>query len=92
MGAEVFGLSTQSTDDQREAVERLGLPFPLLSDAGLRLAGALGLPTFEVAGHRLLKRLTFVVRDGRIERVWYPVFPPDTHAAEVVDWLRQQRP
>jgi peroxiredoxin len=92
MGAEVFGLSTQSTDDQREAVERLGLPFPLLSDAGLRLAGALGLPTFEVAGHRLLKRLTFVVRDGRIERVWYPVFPPDTHAAEVEDWLRQQRP
>jgi peroxiredoxin len=92
LGAEVFGLSAQSTDDQREAVERLGLPFPLLSDAGLRLAEALGLPTFEVAGHRLLKRLTFVVRDGRIERVWYPVFPPDTHAAEVVDWLRQLRP
>jgi peroxiredoxin len=89
IGAEVYGLSTQHTADQREAAERLHLPFPLLSDADLRLATALRLPTFEVAGHMLLKRLTFVVRDGRIEHVWYPVFPPDTHAAEVVAWLRE---
>jgi peroxiredoxin len=91
LGAEVFGLSTQDSEDQREVVERLHLPFPLLSDADLRLARALRLPTFEVTGHTLLKRLTFVVRGGRIEHVWYPVFPPDTHAAEVVAWLRAQR-
>jgi len=88
LGAAVFGLSTQDTAYQREAVERLGLPFPLLSDEGLVLASALRLPTFEVAGQTLLKRLTFVVRDGRIEHVWYPVFPPDAHAEEVVSWLR----
>jgi peroxiredoxin len=91
LGADVAGLSTQTTEDQREAVERLGLPFQLLSDADLRLVRALRLPTFEVAGQTLLKRLTFVVRDGRIEHVWYPVFPPDSHAAEVVAWLAEQR-
>ncbi|MDP9344092.1 MAG: peroxiredoxin [Actinomycetota bacterium] len=90
LGAEVYGLSTQDTEDQREAAERLHLPFPLLSDADLRLADALRLPTFEAAGHTLLKRLTFVVRAGRIEHVWYPVFPPDTHAEEVVAWLRER--
>jgi len=88
LGAEVYGVSTQDTDDQREAVARLHLPFPLLSDTDLHLATALGLPTFEAAGLTLLKRLTLVIRDGRIERVWYPVFPPDTHAAAVVEWLR----
>jgi peroxiredoxin len=92
LSADVYGLSTQDTAYQREAVERLGLPFPLLSDEDFRLTEAVGLPTFEVAGHTLLKRLTFVVRNGRIGHVWYPVFPPDTHAASVVRWLRQQRP
>jgi peroxiredoxin len=86
-GAAVAGISTQDTDFQREAADRLRLPFPLLSDAELRLAGALRLPTFEAAGHTLLRRLTLVVRDGVIEHVFYPVFPPDTHAADVLAWL-----
>jgi peroxiredoxin len=80
-GARVFGLSTQDTDYQREAVERLHLPYPLLSDAGLRLTEALALPTFEVDGLRLIRRLTLIVRDGRIADVVYPVFPPDRGAA-----------
>jgi peroxiredoxin len=81
LGARVFGLSTQDTEYQREAVERLHLPYPLLSDAGLRLTEALDLPTFEVDGLRLLRRLTLIVRDGRIADVVYPVFPPDRGAA-----------
>jgi peroxiredoxin len=88
LGASVHGLSTQESDYQRELVERLGLPFTILSDADLALTGALSLPAFEVAGRTLLKRLTLLVRDGEIEHVWYPVFPPDRHAAEVVAWLR----
>jgi peroxiredoxin len=87
-GAAVAGLSTQDSDYQREAAERLQLPFPLLSDAGLELTHALRLPTFAVAGQTLLRRLTLVVRDGAIEHVFYPVFPPDTHAAAVLEWLR----
>lgn len=87
-GAGVVGLSTQATAYQRELVERLRLPFPILSDARLELAGSLGLPTFEVAGETLIKRLTLLVRDGGIERVWYPVFPADGHAGEVLAWLR----
>ena len=87
-GAAVLGLSTQGTEHQRELAERLALPFPILSDAGLALTNALRLPTFEVAGLTLLKRLTLVVSDGRIEHVFYPVFPPDRHAAEVLAWLR----
>jgi peroxiredoxin len=88
-GAEVFGLSTQTTSHQRELVERLHLPFPILSDAELRLTAALELPTFEAGGHTLLRRLTLVLRDGAIEHVWYPVFPPDRHAEEVLAWLRR---
>ena len=90
LGARVFGLSTQTTEYQREAVERLGLPFALLSDTNVRFARALKLPTFEVAGMTLLKRVTLIVRDGRIEHVFYPVFPPDTHAEAVVAWLADQ--
>jgi peroxiredoxin len=86
-GAAVAGVSTQSTDDQREVIERLELPFPLLSDVDLELTRALRLPTHMVAGHTLLKRLTLVARDGVIEHVFYPVFPPDTHAAQVLAWL-----
>lgn len=91
-GARVLGLSTQDSDYQREAVDRLHLPFPLLSDAELRLAGALRLPTFEAAGQTLLRRLTLLVDDGTVSRVWYPVFPPDTHAADVLAWLTAGRP
>jgi peroxiredoxin len=87
LGARVFGLSTQDTEYQLEAAERLNLPFALLSDADLAFAGALGLPTFEVDGMVLLKRLTMVIDEGRIEKVFYPVFPPDRSAEEVVEWL-----
>jgi peroxiredoxin len=87
-GAAVFGLSTQDTPYQRELVERLRLPFAILSDAGLELTPALGLPTFEAAGETLIKRLTLLLRDGIVERVWYPVFPPDSHASDVLAWLR----
>lgn len=84
----LYGLSTQDGDYQREAAERLHLPFPLLSDARLALQQALGLPTFEVDGMMLLKRLTLVVDDGVITKVFYPVFPPDRSAADVIAWLR----
>jgi len=90
-GAMVAGLSTQSVHDQRELAERLQLPFPVLSDELLALTRALHLPTFTVAGRTLIKRLTLVIRDGRVEHVFYPVFPPDTHAAEVLSWLRVSR-
>jgi peroxiredoxin len=80
----VYGLSAQETAYQRELAERLHLPFPILSDAALELTRTLRLPTFEVAGETLIKRLTLAIRDGEIERVWYPVFPPDRHAAEVL--------
>lgn len=84
----MFGLSTQDTAYQREAARRLHLPFPLLSDAELALARALGLPTFEADGLTLLRRVTLIIRDGVIEHVFYPVFPPDRNAAEVLVWLR----
>jgi peroxiredoxin len=87
LGVQVFGLSTQTTEYQREAAERLHLPFELLSDADLQFTRALTLPTFEVEAMILIKRVTFVVNDGRIEHVFYPVFPPDTNAAEVIAWL-----
>jgi peroxiredoxin len=89
LGARVFGLSTQSTGYQREAVERLHLPYELLSDENLDFARALGLPTFETDGMVLLKRLTMVIDDGRIEKVFYPVFPPDKNAEDVIGWLRE---
>jgi peroxiredoxin len=89
LGARVFGLSTQSTGYQREAVERLRLPYELLSDEDLGFAEALGLPTFEAEGMVLLKRLTMVIDDGQIEKVFYPVFPPDRNAEEVIRWLRR---
>jgi len=89
-GARVFGLSTQSTDYQREAAERLHLPFALVSDEGLEFAGALHLPTFEAGGMTLIKRLTLIVEDGRIEEVFYPVFPPGEDAERAVGWLSER--
>ncbi|MFE3953423.1 MerR family DNA-binding transcriptional regulator [Nocardia sp. NPDC059091] len=86
--ARVFGLSSQDTEYQREVVDRLNLPFGLLSDTSFRLAAELSLPTFESGGRDLYKRLTLVVRDGVIEHVFYPVFPPDRHAEQVIEWLR----
>ena len=90
LGSRVFGLSTQDTEYQSEAAGRLRLPFALLSDAELAFARALGLPTFEVEGMVLLKRLTLVIDDGQIEKVFYPVFPPDKSAEEVVGWLERR--
>ena len=89
LGAEVYGLSTQTTGYQREMAERLHLPFEVLSDASFALTDALRLPTFEADGMRLLKRLTLIVRDQRIEHVFYPVFPPDQSADQVMGWLRR---
>jgi peroxiredoxin len=88
MGAEVYGLSTQTTEYQREMAERLHLPFEILSDVEFKLVDALRLPTFEVDGVRLVKRLSLVVRHGRIQHVFYPVFPPNESAGEVVGWLK----
>jgi len=86
--AKIFGLSTQTTKYQQEAVERLHLAFVLLSDSSLHLAHSLSLPLHMVGGHILLKRLTWVQRNGVIDHVFYPVFPPDRAAQEVVEWLR----
>jgi len=87
----LFGLSTQDSDYQREVVTRLHLPFPILSDQAFGLTQAIGLPTFSVAGMTLLKRMALVIDDGVIGKVFYPVFPPDLSAAEVVAWLRTKQ-
>jgi peroxiredoxin len=87
LGVGVFGLSTQTTSDQQEVAERLHLPFELLSDADLRFTRALRLPTFEAGGMTLIKRVTLIVRDGKIEHVFYPVFPPNESASQVISWL-----
>ena len=89
--AGVFGLSTQNTDYQREAAQRLHLPFPILSDAALKFARALNLPTFSVSGMTLLKRMALVIDNGAITKAFYPVFPPDKNAEEVIAWLRASR-
>jgi len=89
----VFGLSTQDAAYQREAVQRLHLPFPLLSDEHLALATALRLPLMQAGGMTLIKRLALVIDDGRIAKVFYPVFPPDRNAGDVLTWLeRNGRP
>lgn len=83
----VFGLSTQTPGYQREAAERLHLPFPLISDEKLELSRAVALPLFEAGGETLTERLTLVIDDGVVVRTFYPVFPPDRSAADVVEWL-----
>jgi peroxiredoxin len=87
--AEVFGLSTQTPDYQLEMATRLHLPFEILSDADGKLTQALRLPSFDVDGMRLLKRVTLVIRSGRIEHVFYPVFPPNESAEQVLGWLQR---
>ena len=87
----VFGLSTQSNEYQAEMASRLHLPFPVLSDEKLALTRALDLPTMQVAGLTLIKRLALVVDDARITHVFYPVFPPDRNAGDVLAWLKQNR-
>jgi peroxiredoxin len=90
LGARLFGLSTQTTAYQLEMAKRLHLPFEILSDSDFGLTDALRLPTFAVGPERLLKRLTLVLSDGVIEHAFYPVFPPDKHASQVVRWLRSK--
>jgi peroxiredoxin len=89
-GASVLGLSAQPHDEQREFASREHIPYPLLSDPDLQLELALGLPTFEVVGRRFYRRLTFIARERRIAKVFYPVFPPHRNPAEVLDWLADQ--
>jgi len=89
--AHVFGLSTQSNEYQTEMAVRLHLPFAVLSDEKLALARALNLPTMEVAGLTLIKRLALIVDDARISHVFYPVFPPDRNAGDVLEWLKDNR-
>jgi peroxiredoxin len=84
----VYGVSSQDSDYQRELVERLNLPFAMLADSDLRVAAELGLPTFTAAEQRLYRRLTLIVDDARIRHVFYPVFPPNEHAGQVLDWLQ----
>jgi peroxiredoxin len=92
LGARVFGVSAQPLEDQREFAARVELPYPVLSDPELRLADALGLPTFEFEGARLYKRITLTLEEGRVAHAFYPVFPPNENAAEVTRWLRDRRP
>ena len=89
--ARVFGLSTQDTDYQREAAARLHLPFPILSDATREFSEALRLPVFVVGGKMLLKRMALILDDARITHVFYPVFPPDRNAGDVLAWLKENR-
>jgi peroxiredoxin len=91
LGASVAGLSAQSLDDQLEFAERNHMPFPIISDESLELARDPGLPTFEVEGLTLYKRLALITERGRIIKVFYPVFPPDRNAQDVVDWLEANR-
>ncbi len=90
LGVPVAGLSAQSLDDQREFAERNRMPFPVISDPERRLGDALGLPTFEIQGLTLYKRITLVAQDARIENVFYPVFPPDRNAGDVLEYLRSR--
>jgi peroxiredoxin len=86
-GATLIGISAQTPQEQAEFAEREHIPYPLLSDHDLALADAMGLPTFETSGLRLYKRLTFVAEEGQVVKVFYPVFPPDRNAGDVLAWL-----
>lgn len=90
LGLHVAGLSAQPLEDQLEFAERNEMPFPVIADPERRLGAVLGLPTFEIQGHVLYKRLALVAEDGRIAKVFYPVFPPDENAADVLEWLRSR--
>jgi peroxiredoxin len=90
-GAHTLGLSAQTVAEQAEVVERLGLPYALASDPLLTVADALGLPTFEVDGMRLYKRITLIADGGEIVKVFYPVFPPNRNAEDVLGWLQARR-
>lgn len=88
-GVGVYGISTQTSEAQKEASIRLGLSYPLLSDANHSFSSALKLPLLEVDGLKLIKRVTLVLKDGAIKKCFYPVFPPDKNVVEVTAWLSQ---
>jgi peroxiredoxin len=90
LGVPVAGLSAQPLDDQQEFAERNRMPFPVIADPEMRLGAGLDLPTFEIAGHLLYKRITLVSKDARIVKVFYPVFPPDENAADVLRYLQSR--
>jgi peroxiredoxin len=90
LGVPVAGLSAQALDDQVEFAERNRMPFPVVADPDRKLGAALRLPTFEIEGHTLYKRITLVAQDARIVKVFYPVFPPDQNAGDVLRWLQQR--
>ena len=89
-GGSIFGISTQTKEDQLELFHRLHLPFDLLSDNELQFASAMGLPTFQVAGMTLIRRVTLIAADAVVRKVFYPVFPPDRNAEQVLAWLRSK--
>jgi peroxiredoxin len=89
LNADVFGVSVQDTPYQQEMVKRLEVPFEVLSDEHFAFTNAMRLPTFIAGGMRLMKRLTLIAHGGRVEQVFYPVFPPDTHAEAVIAWLKK---
>ena len=86
----MFGASSQPLEDQKEAVTRLHLPFELLNDSSLEFAHALKLPIFEYNGLQLIKRLSFVIKDRIIKKVFYPIFPPNKNASDIIEWLKTQ--
>ncbi|HEY2074202.1 MAG TPA: peroxiredoxin [Gaiellaceae bacterium] len=90
LGVPVAGLSAQTLDDQLEFAERNRMPFPVIADPERKLGAALGLPTFDIAGLTLYKRITLVAQDARVVKVFYPVFPPDANAGDVLAWLRSR--
>lgn len=90
-GVGVYGISTQTSEAQKEASNRLGLPYPLLSDANHSFSSALKLPLLEVGGSKLIKRLTLILEDGVIRKYFYPVFPPDKNVVEVIAWLSENK-
>ena len=90
LGANIFGVSAQPLEDQKEAKTRLGLPFELLNDSQFALTETMRLPTFEYAKSRLIKRITVIAVDGIIRKVFYPVFPPDENAEDVIEWLKNE--
>lgn len=90
-GVGVYGISTQTSEAQKEASNRLGLPYPLLSDADHSFSAALKLPLLEIGGSKLIKRLTLILKDGVIKKCFYPVFPPDKNVVEVIAWLSENK-
>lgn len=90
LNVQVYGISTQKSSTQLEAVERLHLPYELLSDADFQLTTLLQLPTFEVEHQRFIKRLTLIVRDSEIVKVFYPIFPPERNVIDVIKWLKAE--